>query len=79
MKLCSLNNLTCQDMKFKKLTLPKFDLDAVLKLIFYVLVLLTFIAYFVYQDRYPSLFLYFGFSALALRLIHYLIVFYQKK
>ncbi len=66
-------------MKLKKLTLPKFDFDAVLKLIFYALVLLTFIAYFVYKDRYPNLFMYFGFSALVLRLVHYIIVLFQKK
>lgn len=66
-------------MKHKKLSLPKFDLDAILKLLFYILVLLTIITYFIYKDRSPSLFMYFGFSAIAVRIIHYLFIFLRKK
>ncbi len=66
-------------MKFKKLNLPKFDLDATLKLLFYLLVLLTFITYIIYKDRQPMLFVYMGFSAIFVRLVHYIISFFRKR
>ncbi len=66
-------------MKIKKLSLPKFDLDAVLKLLFYLLALVTIISYFIYKERYPAAFMYVGFSAIAVRIIHYIIIFFRKK
>ncbi len=66
-------------MKMKKLSLPKFDLDAVLKLLFYVLALLTIITYFIYKERYPTAFIYVGVSAIAVRVLHYIIIFLRKK
>ncbi len=66
-------------MKTKKISFPKFDLDAVLKLLFYLLALVTIITYFIYRERYPTAFIYVGFSAIAVRLFHYIIIFLRKK
>lgn len=65
-------------MTFKKLNLPKFDLEAILNLLFYGLVLFTFIAYLIYKDRYPSLFMYLGFSAAAIRIVYYIRHLFKK-
>lgn len=53
--------------------IPQFNLEAVLTLIFYLLVLATFISYFVWGDRHRWAFLSCGVAALAVRAISYLI------
>lgn len=53
--------------------IPHFSLDAILTLIFYLLVLATLVSYFVWGTEEKWIFMSCGISALAVRAISYLI------
>lgn len=66
-------------MKFKKISLPKFDLEAIFTLLFYTLALFTILFFFIWREKCPQLFITTGFIAIFVRLLGYFILWRKKK
>ncbi|WP_329903723.1 hypothetical protein [Porphyromonas pogonae] len=52
--------------------------DGLLTLIFYLLVLITFISYFIWHKTYPAVFITVGIVAIVLRVITYILRFLKR-